>query len=143
MWDAPGFGNCLFEAATWFITDVTAAQLRQRATAYIQDRKSFFAESVADVEDLRCYRSGNGHVLVKPTNFEEYCAQMFKEGTWGGEPEITAILQAFKRAVVVYSDNADHHYAVHDTDVSCDDPIVLKHRIPGVARNSHIWAISH
>jgi len=108
-----GDGNCLFRSVADQIEGIEDNQFlyREKAVAYIEEHKDFFAPFIDDDD-----------------TFEEYVADMKKDGAWGGNIEIQAMSQYFKINIVIHMLDAAA-YVIENHDMKENKTIHLSYHM--------------
>ena len=84
-------GNCLFGAVADQIYSDPALhdKVRSRCVRYMKDNEEYYSQFIDDAH----------------MDFNHYMDQIKKDGSWGGDPEITALSQVFECPIEVYQDS--------------------------------------
>ena len=97
----PGDGNCLFHAIS-FSVDEPCEKVRRRIVKELHQHREkymgFFTPS-----GLHQPRNGRDIMDLNHTTYDKYLVNMLNPGVWGGEMEIAAAAEVYRRPVIVYS----------------------------------------
>lgn len=104
-WNA---GNCLFAslADQLYGSPTRHLEVRSRVIEYMREMKEDF-EHVALADDIQQKRATrrDTSVLQNINSFEGYLTVMAKNGTYGGDPELSAFVRCFDQDVMVHLPN--------------------------------------
>ncbi|KAF8610089.1 cysteine proteinase [Ceratobasidium sp. AG-I] len=132
MVEIPPDGHCLYTAIAdqlallGLIPPAAAVPITTRTAAatYMYAHPDMFIPFLPSIEGEDGEGASSGG-LITPKQFEVYCSRVRDTGTWGGEPEITALASAYKVPIHVVQ-SGPRRVVVHEPA----DGVVAK---PGAA----------